>query len=95
MKRFAVRASQDIARRSFAVTWDQNACLFFTFASFVFFVVNNPGEGRSVYRRVAAASVLEPSAGEMLVETALSLLREAATNTRSLVRRLALSRQPL
>ena len=35
----------DIARRSFTVTWDQNSLSFFTFASFVFFVVNNPGEG--------------------------------------------------
>ena len=43
MKRVAVRASQDIARRSLTATWDQNSRLFFTFASFVFFVVNNPG----------------------------------------------------
>ncbi len=39
---------QSIARHraSFlcAVTWDQTSRLFFTFASFVFFVVNNPGD---------------------------------------------------
>ena len=36
-------ASQDIARRAMAVTWDQNSRQFFPFESFVFFVVNHPG----------------------------------------------------
>ena len=35
-------ASQDIARRALAVTWDQNPRLFFPFVSFVFFVVHDP-----------------------------------------------------
>ena len=43
MKSVAVTASQDIARRSFAGTWDQNSRLFFPFEFFVDFVVNNPG----------------------------------------------------
>ncbi len=44
MKRVAVRASQDIARRSFTVTWDQTSRPFFIFVYFVYFVVHHPGQ---------------------------------------------------
>ena len=39
MKRLAVRASQDIACRSFAVTWDHNSGPVFPFVFFEYFVV--------------------------------------------------------
>ncbi len=43
VKRFAGSVSQDIARRTVAVTGVLISVLFFTFVFFVYFVVNNPG----------------------------------------------------